>query len=101
MEHLNALEMAFPTLTPEEQHMYWLKIHRLHGIFRNIVKNTPNANKTWTNADDDKIIEFYSCGKTFQEIAKEIGRTAWAVESRLGKLKFRGRQVSETREPVT
>ncbi len=92
MEHLNALEAAFPTLTPEEQHMYWLKIHKLHGIFRRIVKNTPNAGKSWSRVEDTRITELDAAGKNFHEIAGELGRTAWAIESRLSKLKSCDRQ---------
>jgi hypothetical protein len=88
MEHLNALEAAFPTLTPEEQHMYWLKIHKLRGAFRKVVKSTPpNAGKPWSGADDTRIMDLAATGKNFKEIAVDMGRTPWSIETRIVKLK--------------
>ena len=92
MEHLNALEKAFPNLTPEEQKMYWCKIHKLHGYFKGIVKpaaaktSPANHGKPWGAADDAKVAELYAAGHSFMEIAAEMGRTAWGIESRLKKL---------------
>ena len=92
MEHLNALEKAFPTLTPEEQKMYWCKIHKLHGYFKGIMKGGPakeapgNYGKSWSPEDDAKVTEMWANGQTFQKIALEVGRTAWGVESHLKKM---------------
>jgi hypothetical protein len=92
MEHLNALESAFTTLTPEEQKMYWLKIHKLHGYFKGIVKPTSvkekprNAGNPWSTDDNAKVTEMYASGKTFAEIGKEMGRTALGIESHLKKI---------------
>jgi DNA-binding NarL/FixJ family response regulator len=92
MEHLNALESAFPTLTPEEQKMYWLKIHKLHGYFKGIVKPASvkekprNTGKTWSTDDDANVAEMYASGKTFAEIGEEMSRTAWGIESHLKKI---------------
>lgn len=90
MEHLNALEAAFPNLTPEEQKMYLCKIRKLHGFFRGIVEgptvSPPNCGKLWSSTDDTKVIELYANGKTFQEISQEFGRSPGAITSRLKKL---------------
>lgn len=86
MEHLNALETAFPTLTHEEQYMYWCKIHKLHGFFKGIVKGTPNTHKPWKSEDDAKIVDMYRIGKSFVEIAQELGRSSWAIECRMKKV---------------
>jgi hypothetical protein len=97
MEHLNALEAAFPTLTPEEQHMYWLKIHKLHAAFRKVVKNTPpNAGKPWSGSDDTRIMDLTTSGKTLKEIAADMGRTPWSIESRIAKLKSCDHQATPT-----
>jgi len=85
MEHLNALEAVFHKLTPEEQKMYWCKIHKLHGYFKGIVKGVPNANKSWDWDDADMAAKMYTAGRSFVEIAKELGRTPWAIECRLKK----------------
>lgn len=86
MEHLNALEAAFTTMTREEQYMYWCKIHKLHVFFKGIVKGTPNSNKPWKCEDDTKIAEMYKNGKSFTEIAHELGRSSWAIECRMKKV---------------
>jgi len=86
MEHLNSLEEAFPRMTPEEQYMYWCKIHKLHGFFKNIVKGTPNANKPWKSEDDAKIVEMHNSGKSFMEIANQLRRSSWAIECRMKKV---------------
>jgi hypothetical protein len=92
MEHLNALEAVFHKLTPDEQKMYWLKIHKLHVYFKGIVKPTsvkekpPNNGKPWSTDDDAKITEMYASGRTFTQIGEEMDRTAWGIESHLKKM---------------
>lgn len=46
----------------------------------------PNAGKAWAAADDQKIEAAFAAGIGFGPIAEELGRTPFAVQSRLVKL---------------
>jgi len=39
--------------------------------------------KRWNNADEKKIIELYSAGKTYEHIGKQLNRTPNAIKLRL------------------
>lgn len=105
MEHLNALEVAFPNLTPEEQEMYLRKIRKLYGFFRSIVKGGPsterpsNCGKSWSSTEETSATEMYKSGKILQDIAKEIGRSAWAIECRLKKIVLSAAQTMSNELP--
>jgi hypothetical protein len=46
----------------------------------------PNAGKVWLPDEDDKLESAFAAGIDVKQMAKELGRTAWAVEARLAKL---------------
>ena len=46
----------------------------------------PNAGKPWVPEDDEKLAQSYSAGLTLSALANELGRTPFAVETRLVKL---------------
>lgn len=45
--------------------------------------------KKWTEKDIDKLKHLYSMHKSFDEIAKELGRTKSSVEHKSSKLKLK------------
>ena len=45
-----------------------------------------NAGKPWTPADDEKVGAAFSAGANLSQLARELGRTPFAVETRLVKL---------------
>jgi predicted transcriptional regulator len=47
--------------------------------------------KSWTQVDDQAVVAHKAANKTVRQIAKEMGRTASAVSSRLAHLKRRKR----------
>lgn len=46
----------------------------------------PNAGKPWVTSEDNKLETAFAAGIDIKDMAKELGRTAWAVEARLVKL---------------
>jgi hypothetical protein len=46
----------------------------------------PNTGKAWTVQEDNRLQEAFTSGIAPIDIAQELGRTRWAVESRLVKL---------------
>lgn len=46
----------------------------------------PNAGKPWAAEDDARLQEAFEAGIDAEEVARELGRTLFAVESRLVKL---------------
>lgn len=46
----------------------------------------PNAGKPWTAEDDARLQQCFAQGLGLAQLAQELGRTRWAVESRLVKL---------------
>lgn len=57
----------------------------------------PNTGKPWTSGDDQELRYQYTEGRTVKEIAKNFGRTRWAIEARLvkiGLLTLGGRPVA-------
>jgi hypothetical protein len=46
----------------------------------------PNAGKAWLPEEDGKLESAFAAGIDLKEIAKELGRTDFAVESRLVKM---------------
>jgi hypothetical protein len=46
----------------------------------------PNAGKPWTADDDATLESAFAAGIDVAGIARELGRTNWAVEARLAKL---------------
>ena len=46
----------------------------------------PNTGKAWTIQEDARLQEAFAGGMAPIDIAQELGRTRWAVESRLVKL---------------
>ncbi|MEO5669369.1 MAG: hypothetical protein ABIR26_01645 [Ramlibacter sp.] len=45
-----------------------------------------NAGKPWTPADDEKVGAAFSAGANLSQLARDLGRTPFAVETRLVKL---------------
>ena len=45
-----------------------------------------NAGKPWAAQEDGKLESAFSAGIELPEIARELGRTTWAIEARLAKL---------------
>jgi len=52
-----------------------------------IVENTPNASKKWTYWESNKLLELSNNGVSNEEIARELGRSSWAIECQKNKLK--------------
>jgi len=53
----------------------------------------PNAGKPWSGEDDEQLEARFAEGVDLKQLAQDMGRTRWAVESRLvklGKLPSRG-----------
>jgi len=46
----------------------------------------PNAGKPWAPEEDEKLAQSYAAGSTLSALANELGRTPFAVETRLVKL---------------
>ena len=46
----------------------------------------PNAGKAWDPAEDARLDAGFAAGKEVKQLADELGRTPFAVESRLVKL---------------
>jgi hypothetical protein len=46
----------------------------------------PNAGKKWTEQEDAALETAFDAGVALRQVAKELGRTAFAVEQRLVKL---------------
>lgn len=46
----------------------------------------PNAGKPWASADDEQLAQRFVEGMDLRPLAQELGRTRFAVESRLIKL---------------
>ena len=46
----------------------------------------PNAGKAWLSEEDGKLESAFAAGIDVKQIAKELGRTEFAVESRLVKM---------------
>lgn len=46
----------------------------------------PNAGKPWASTDDEQLAQRYVEGMDLRPLAQELGRTRFAVESRLVKL---------------
>ena len=50
--------------------------------------NLPSAGKTWTQADEEVLVENYLKGLSSEDIGELLGRTATAIRSRLVKICF-------------
>ena len=87
MEALQALETTFPNLSHDEQVSVLRKMYGMRLRFKAIVDNTPNASKKWDYWDSNKLLELSNNGVNKADIAKELGRTSWAIECQLNKLK--------------
>ena len=87
MEALQALETAFPNLSHDEQVSVLRKMYGMRLKFKAIVDNTPNASKKWDYWESNKLLELSKNGVSTVEIAKELGRSPWAIECQLNKLK--------------
>lgn len=46
----------------------------------------PNTGKSWAPEDDDQLRAGFAAGTPVKDLAASLGRTRWAVESRLVKL---------------
>jgi len=46
----------------------------------------PNTGKPWTGEDDEQLRLGFSAGAPTKDLAATLGRTRWAIESRLVKL---------------
>ena len=46
----------------------------------------PNAGKPWAAQDDAQLEAGFTGGSELKQLAQDLGRTRWAVESRLVKL---------------
>jgi hypothetical protein len=46
----------------------------------------PNAGKPWDPEEDARLDAAYAQGAEVKQLAQDLGRTSWAVESRLVKL---------------
>lgn len=46
----------------------------------------PNAGKAWDAAEDTRLEAAFAAGQELKQLAEEMGRTLFAVESRLVKL---------------
>ena len=60
-------------------------LHPENVTEENYVKH-PNANKKWTHAADEYLLELYSEGKSIKYIAEKMGRSQTSIVMRLGKL---------------
>lgn len=87
MEALQALETTFPNLSHDEQVFVLRKMYSLRLKFKAIVDNTPNASKKWEYWESNKLLELSTNGVNKTDIAKELGRSPWAIECQLNKLK--------------
>ena len=87
MEALKNLETAFPNLSHDEQVSVLRKMYGMRIRFKAIVDNTPNASKKWGYWESNKVLELSNNGTSLVEIAKELGRSPWAIECQLNKLK--------------
>lgn len=56
------------------------------GFYRD--ERGEREHRKWTEPEEQKIIELFKTGKTFEEIAKETERTPAAIVLRLEKLGF-------------
>ena len=90
MEALKTLETAFPTLSHDEQVFVLRKMYGMRLKFKAIADNTPNAGKTWAYWESNKLLELSTNGVNTADIAKELGRSPWAIECQLNKLKTSG-----------
>ena len=45
------------------------------------------AGRSWTNVEDELLLELHSSGVKIAEIARKLRRSAGAVHARVGKLK--------------
>ena len=78
-------------MPPESPYLEPLVIGALHAAAQALEArprkaSPPNAGKAWAPGDDDKIGAAFAAGLDFKAIAQEIGRTSFAVQSRLVKL---------------
>jgi hypothetical protein len=46
----------------------------------------PNTGKAWAAEDDDQLRSGFAAGTPVKDLAAALGRTRWAIESRLVKL---------------
>jgi DNA-binding NarL/FixJ family response regulator len=65
----NALDGASPTVAPKPRR-----------------ELPPNAGKAWLPEEDGKLESAFAAGIDIKQIAQELGRTEFAVESRLVKM---------------
>lgn len=56
---------------------------------------TRNAGKKWTQIEEDKLRDEYKDKMKISDIAKEHGRTYWAIIDRLDRLGLRKKRVWE------
>ena len=54
----------------------------------------PEKGAPWTTADDDRLESLIRAGKLIREAAQELGRSMYAVKSRIGQI---GLRVSDRR----
>lgn len=87
MEVLQQLETVFQTLSHDDQVSVMRKMYGMRIKFKAIVENTPNASKKWSYWESNKLLELSNNGKSLIEIGKELGRSSWAIECQLNKLK--------------
>jgi len=87
MEALKTLETAFPNLSHDEQVFVLRKMYGMRLKFKAIADNTPNAGKKWEYWESNKLLELSTNGVNTADIAKELGRSPWAIECQLNKLK--------------
>jgi DNA-binding NarL/FixJ family response regulator len=87
MEILNSLETIFSTLSHDEQVSVLRKMYGMRLKLKAIVENTPNASKKWTYWESNKLLELSNNGVSNEEIARELGRSSWAIECQKNKLK--------------
>jgi DNA helicase-4 len=55
-------------------------------ITQNSYAKHPNAQKIWTEEEDQQLLTLYNEGKSFKEISVKMGRSQTAIIMRLGKL---------------
>lgn len=53
---------------------------------RNRGELPPNTGKAWAPEDDDQLRTGFAAGTPVKDLAAALGRTRWAIESRLVKL---------------
>lgn len=53
----------------------------------------------WTSEEEEKLLDLYSSGHTYEEIAEELGRSVSSIDSKLTRLRQK-REMNETNEPI-